>query len=173
APVFARVARDVLHYLQVPATEQNEVEPEGPPRYPAMVPNVVNLTVAEAVEVLRYAGFSAQVQGEGAQVTAQFPNAGVRVTAGATVVIAAGGELQGAERQEIVTVPDLTGLDRHAAAERLAQVGLRLDPHGEGEAFAQDPAAGQRVPQGTFVRVEFQPPEGAPAEPENGSQTGP
>ncbi|HEX6989353.1 MAG TPA: penicillin-binding transpeptidase domain-containing protein [Bacillota bacterium] len=173
APVFARVARDVLHYLQVPATEQNEVEPEGPPRYPAVVPNVVNLTVAEAVEVLRYAGFSAQVQGEGTQVTAQFPNAGVRITAGATVVLAAGGEIQGAERQEVVTVPDLTGLDRRAAAERLAQVGLRLDPHGEGEAHAQDPAAGQRVPQGTFVRVEFQPPEGAPAEPENGSQTGP
>lgn len=173
APVFARVARDVLHYLQVPATEQNQVDPGGPPPNPAVVPNVVNLSVGEAVEVLRYAGFTAQVQGEGHQVTAQFPNAGVRITAGATVVVAAGGEIQGADRQEVVTVPDLTGMDRRGAAEKLAQVGLRLDPHGEGAAAAQDPEAGRRVPAGTFVRVEFAPEEQEPPEAEDGSETGP
>src|SRR5690606_39008250 len=172
APIFARVARDVLHYLQIPAVEQNQVTREGPPPNPAVVPNVVNLTVGEAVEVLRYAGFTAEVRGEGPQVTAQFPNAGVRITAGATVVIAAGGEIQGVERQEVVTVPDLTGLDRRAAAERLAQVGLRLDPHGDGEAAAQDPAPGRRVPVGTFVRVEFVPVAGEAPEAGDGSEPG-
>lgn len=173
APVFARVARDVLHYLQVPATEQNEVADGPPPPHPALVPNVVNLSVDEAVQILRYAGFVPRVQGEGPQVTAQFPGAGVRVVAGTTVVVAAGGEIQGVDRQAVVTVPDLAGLDRRGAAERLAEVGLRLDPHGDGTAVAQDPEPGRRVPAGTFVRVEFEPEDEPPAEAEDGSATGP
>ena len=151
----------------------NDPEPPGPPPDPAPVPNVVNLPVAEAAEVLRYAGFQVRVEGEGAQVTSQFPSAGVRVRGGTTVVIAAGGDVGGVEAYSSVTVPDLKGLSRQEAADRLARLGLRLDAHGEGKAVNQDPLPGARVPPDSYVRVEFQPGEGEPVEPENGSADGP
>ncbi|HEY8450196.1 MAG TPA: penicillin-binding transpeptidase domain-containing protein, partial [Bacillota bacterium] len=174
APIFARVTRDVLNYLEIQPTYTREPTPTGPPPpEPAVVPNVVNLTVDEATAIVRYAALEPEVRGEGTVVTGQFPSAGVRIPAGSRVVLDAGGDLGSVEAVTPVTVPNLRGLTRQEAAERLAAVGLRLDAHGEGVAVSQEPAPGQRVPGQSYVRVTFSPGQGPPAAPENSATSGP
>lgn len=160
APVFARIARDVMHYLDIPP-QVDEDEATAPvhsrPADPTLVPDVVQLSVNEAISVLQYAGLAADVQGGGGRVTAQVPAPGVRVQAGATVILATDGALEQQAGISIVDVPDLRGLVRDEAAARLSAVNLRLDAHGEGRVVDQDPAPGSRVPARSFVRVYFEP----------------
>lgn len=173
APIFAQVTRDVLHYLGVEPSYTESQDPPGPMGEPTLVPNVVNLLVEEALEVLRYAGFDTEVRGEGRQVTDQFPSAGVRVPPGSKVIITAGGVDIQPDGEQPVTVPNLIGLSRSEAAAQLSVLGLRLDAHGDGIAISQEPSAGAKAPKGSFVRVIFEPPEDEETAPEAGVVNGP
>ncbi|RKO67460.1 stage V sporulation protein D [Desulfofundulus salinus] len=161
APVFREVVRDTLHYLQVPETPGLE-KPKDPfvyfeqPRVKVRVPNVVNYPLEMAQNILREAGLSFVVRGEGAIVQEQTPKAGAEVLSGTSVVL----DLQppgGKSREGTVTVPNLTGLTITEVAALLAGMDLRLEAVGIGQAASQNPRPGEKVPRGTTVRVEFKP----------------
>ncbi len=161
APVFREVVRDTLHYLQVPETPGLE-KPEEPfvyfeqPRVKVRVPNVVNYPLETAQDVLREAGLSFVVRGEGAIVQGQTPKAGAEVLSGTSVIL----DLEpsgGKSREGPVTVPNLTGLTITEVAALLASMDLRLEAAGIGQACNQKPGPGEKVPRGTTVRVEFKP----------------
>lgn len=161
APVFREVVRDTLHYLQVPETPGLE-KPKDPfvyfdqPPVKVRVPNVVNYPLETAQNILREAGLSFVVRGEGSIVQAQMPKAGAEVLSGTSVVL----DLQppgGKSKEGLVTVPNLTGLTITQVATLLASMDLRLEAVGVGEAASQNPRPGERVRRGTVVRVEFKP----------------
>lgn len=179
APIFAQVTRDVLHYLEVEPDYTGEIGTPAPLGEPTLVPDVINLPVEEAEQVLRYAGLTAEIRGEGI-VTDQFPGPGVRVLAGSRVVLTTSdtpGDAQDPEKAAPVPVPDVSGMSRSQVAAELSRVGLRLDAQGDGYAVSQMPAAGEEVPSGSFVRVLFEPlgpaPETTPDGEEAGTASGP
>ncbi|MGB9825782.1 MAG: penicillin-binding transpeptidase domain-containing protein, partial [Desulfofundulus sp.] len=165
APVFKEVIRDTLHYLQVPETPGLE-KPKDPfvyfeqPRVKVRVPNVVNYPLESAQNILREAGLSFVVRGEGAIVQEQTPKAGAEVLSGTSVVLNLESS-RGKSREGPVTVPNLTGLTITEVAALLAGMDLRLEAVGIGQAASQVPRPGEKVPRGTAIRVEFKPGSGS------------
>ena len=164
APVFAAVMKDVLHYLEVPpdraprsARPEDQEAPED-----LVVPDLMNLTPAEATEVCSAAGLSLRVEGSGVAITSQLPAPGAVMPAGA-VVLAYTDEKE-MTRSGLVRVPSVEGKSLRQAAERLAAAGLVLEPIGTGLAKEQYPAAGTQVSPGHTVTVVFEAP-GEPVEP--------
>ncbi len=147
APVFGRMAGDIFDVLQVP--------PAAPVLELATVPALVNLPLAMAREAAIAAGVELFVEGDGLAVAAQAPPAGTALPRGSRVWVRAGTPPAGLP----VTVPDLRRLDLPAAAHLLAQVGLALEPEGEGTCVAQEPPPGVQVAAGSPVRVRFSAPE--------------
>lgn len=165
APVVGAIMRDVLHYLEVPPDAPDTEPPAVNDRAssPTIVPSLVNLSVGEAREVLRYAFLEAEVEGDGPLVTAQFPAPGARVPTMTRVVLKAGGdwdEAGGGLGWSLVTVPDLAGMTERQAAEALGALNLRLEAIGSGAVAEQDPAPGAKVPAGTYVRIIMVPEDG-------------
>ena len=147
APVFGRMAGDIFDVLQVP--------PAAPVPELATVPALVNLPLAMAREAAIAAGVELFVEGDGLAVAAQAPPAGTALPRGSRVWVRAGTPPAGLP----VTVPDLRRLDLPAAAHLLAQVGLALEPEGEGTCVAQEPPPGVQVAAGSPVRARFSAPE--------------
>ncbi len=154
APVWRAIAAEALPYLGVaPRPEGGVAGPveEGVVR----VPNVQNLPVTEAEDVLRRAGLRPVREGQGTWVLDQFPVPGAHVPPGTQVLL---------EFYEVpehwqgeTAVPAVIGLSPREAAERLAEAGLVLEMTGAGVARRQAPAPGDHVLRGTRVRVEFGP----------------
>jgi len=165
APVFREVMRDALRYLGVPMRYQpGEEESE---KDFVVVPSVVNLPVDEAKKILSEAGLQAVCTGEGNLVKSQVPLDGAQVEKGSEVLLDLGG-LEIKSDGEVV-VPELKGKSLREVAELLGMLNLFLVPEGApyptGVAVEQNPSAGERVKQGTKIRVKFQAPlplEGAP-----------
>lgn len=134
----------------------------------ASVPNVVGMTVSEAVAALREAGLSATYLEEEANsmVTAQAPRANTTVVRGSNVILYSNGyafyNSITSEEVEMVTVPNvIKGTDdRIMARDRLEAVGLVMDydvEHCVGYAVTQSYEPGTKVPIGTVVYVTFEP----------------
>lgn len=148
APVFGRIVPELFDVLEVqpgkpPVTEQVEA------------PALVNLPVNRARDVARAAGLELTVMGDGPVITEQTPPPGLKLTKGSSVFARALGPVPGAAT---VTVPDLRTLDLTGAAGRLADLGLVLQPEGDGVCVRQDPAPGARIKAGSQVHVYFEPP---------------
>ncbi|OAT81814.1 stage V sporulation protein D [Desulfotomaculum copahuensis] len=165
APVFAAVAKDVLHYLGVPEDPAVQ-KPPAPfvyeePKVKVTVPNVVNFPLESGQKILREAGLAFQVVGEGPLIYRQTPMAGAVVNSGSTVVL----NMQPPpEAAGLVTVPNLSGLTLPEAAGLLDGMGLYLQSTGLGVAASQQPQPGTRIRSGSAVQVEFRPAPG-PAPP--------
>lgn len=169
APVFGRIAAQVLDYLGVP---RREVAPEENDSL-VRVPNVINLDLGDAEEILLAHGLRVVVEGElahhvdghdhdpfsalhGHFILDQTPPPGTRVAPGTRVVLTLYEEAQrGFER---VVVPNLLGRSMKDAATHLAVLGLRIEIEGTGFAVAQDPLPGVEVTEGSIVSVRFAPP---------------
>ena len=125
------------------------------------VPNVVGYTLAGAQAALSRLGLEGNVENvaarsprEAGRVTAQFPNAGSRVTSGSIVAISVAGSFV-----DLVIVPDLRGLSVTNARVQLQRIGLVA----EGDSVASEnsvvsshsPPAGARVERSSRVRLDF------------------
>jgi stage V sporulation protein D (sporulation-specific penicillin-binding protein) len=153
APIFRAIATDVLRYLGVPPNRELPA-PELPVQ--AQVPNLVNLTVEQARDLLEDQGFSLRIEGEGDVILAQVPKPGAMVPVFTTIVaFTSGGN---PHQQTTVTVPDLTGLSMRDAADILAMLNLRMDTSGTGFAVEQSPLPGTKLNTNSTIRVIFRPP---------------
>ena len=152
APFVKQVMEETLrHYGYLPTENSSTVS----------VPDVAGLTIEEAKAVLKDAGLSAEYQDDPTlMVTAQVPAANEQVQKSTDVLLyTEATNIETAETsQELVTVPDVVGKTRLAANDALAGKGLtiRIEPEDQtGTAIRQVPAAGEEVPVGTEVLVEF------------------
>ncbi|MBP2653098.1 MAG: spoVD 1 [Firmicutes bacterium] len=148
APVFNAVARDILQYMKVVPTAEtstSEAEPH------VIVPGVINCLVPDAVAELKKMKLEARVEEAGNRVADQIPKPGSRVPAGSLILLYT---LTPRYSVGEVTVPDLTGKTEREAADVLAELGLFIQPFGNGSSTVrQHPLAGSKVMPGTTVVV--------------------
>ncbi len=122
------------------------------------MPDVVGLAAADAVKLLQARGLTATLQQTASQeapgtVLAQAPKAGARAKPGTKVV------LQVAKGNSAVSVPSVTGQSQQQAASTLQQAGFKAttaqvpSSQPKGTVVAQSPASGQKIPQGSTVRL--------------------
>jgi beta-lactam-binding protein with PASTA domain len=173
-PVAAIVATETA---QATDTAEATAPAEAPPAATvAAVPNVIGMTEAEAETALTDAGFTALAtkvttnDNPAGTVVAQVPSAGSELTPGSQVAI------QVAQAEEppppsSVKVPNVVGMTQADAQSALSKAGLvssfvtQANSATKGNAFAQQPAAGQSVPPKSTVVVGIS--SGKPPAPES------
>ena len=156
APFVKQVMEEVLRYAgYLPEQASTSVT----------VPAVTDITVAEAKRELEKIGLTATYQDdENEIVTAQVPIEGKSAQAGSGVLLytamtsAPSEDILGEQEDEMVIVPDVFDKTKLEANDALKAKGLiiKIDPPDQsGKAIRQSPAAGETVPKGTEVLVEF------------------
>jgi len=155
APAFREIMRDSLRYLEQPMsnTPDSKTVEEAEK---AIVPDVVNLTLAEAISEVKNRGLKVKVSGTGNIVWQQTPVAESKINKGSQVIIKLS-PFDEEDNSGEVTVPDLQGKSMKEVASILADLGLHLIPEGYGLAYEQLPEAGKVLSTGSSIRVMFQP----------------
>ena len=148
APFAKQVLERTLVHLGVAPSDPQAQEPPQ-----VTVPGVVGMDSGEALAALKAAGLSGMLEGEGAQVAAQLPEAGVEMAKGSLVTLYLDQDPQQPQAQR--TVPDLAGLSIAQANRLLQSYGLALEIQGSGVAVAQAPQPGAEVQAGDQVKVTF------------------
>jgi len=157
APVFAAVARDILHYLGVPPKVNEAGKLYNAETAYKVVPNILRLTREEAKNILKPLGFSWREIGQGEYIMEQNPKAGAFVPPNTRILLYLDAEAKYNGNESTVLVPDLTGLSTQKAAEVLKGLGLKMMGNGEGLAVEQIPPPGARLAPGMTVSVYFTP----------------
>jgi stage V sporulation protein D (sporulation-specific penicillin-binding protein) len=154
APAAREILNDSLHYLQVPLREDGKQVQAEDER--VIVPDVVNLPLADALASINGRGFKAKVNGTGNIVYQQTPQASSKLTKGSEVIIYMA-PFDKTKPDGEVTVPDLQGKSMKEVARILSELGLHLLPDGYGISASQSPEAGKVVTTGSTIKVHFQP----------------
>ena len=153
APTVRDVLADILPYLGIDPDYSEEEQQLAD----VVVPDVTGMSLQEARDALKEKNLSCRTLGDQDTVTGQVPAAGAAIPGGSEMVLYLGEE----QDTDSVAVPDVTGKDAETANSLLTQAGLYMKIIGAagGEstiaAVAQDPQAGQLVPPGTVIEVEF------------------
>ena len=155
APAVGRIFEDVLPYLgyEPQYTEENKDQ------ISVTVPNVVGLTMEEALVKLDNVGLKINPKGSGEKVTNQIPAAGTKLHKGSVVIAYTDNE----EAKETAIVPDVIGMNYANAKSTIENAGLimALDAANSGTipddyiAVSQSPIADSEVAAGTKVYVKF------------------
>ncbi|MBQ3118965.1 MAG: PASTA domain-containing protein [Clostridia bacterium] len=155
APAVGRILEDTLKYLGV---EPQYTEKEKT-TIDVDVPDVTELELAVAKKRLNDLGLKYTIIGGGEKVVRQIPLENATVNSGSVVVL----YTENVENQ-MVTVPDVKGKTLTRVKSTLTSAGLNLSIVGAGAtgstsestiAESQTPQAGEQVPQGTVIKVEF------------------
>ncbi|MCL8206927.1 MAG: PASTA domain-containing protein [Actinomycetia bacterium] len=125
APVVGRLLRQILEYLGVPP--QEAVRPPAPGT-PALVPNLVNLSPAEAERDARDFGFAVRFSGSGPIVIDQSVEYGGYRPAGSTIFLTLGDHPR--IYLDWVAVPSVVGLPVADARRVAFDIGLNLHVEG-------------------------------------------
>ncbi len=150
APVFGRLMRDILRYLGIGPTEP--AAPPGPGE-PVMVPNLVNLNPAQALQDAEAFGFPVQFKGQGDVVVEQSIEYGGWRPAGTVLTLRLG------RRSRVyldwVSVPRFVGLTGQQAVSLAATLGInvRLIGNPRRRVNRQALSTGTEVRSGTPVTV--------------------
>lgn len=155
APAAREIINDSLRYLEVPL-RQNDGQINTQKEEEVIIPDVVNLPLADARSLIAARGLSTKVVGEGSIVWQQTPRAGSKLTRGSEVIISMSPYEKNGQSGEI-TVPDLSGKSMKEVARMLAELGLHLVPEGHGISTEQSPSPGKVVTSGSTIKVKFQP----------------
>ena len=155
APVFGRIVSEVLEYMGVPRRDAQDRVDDGLVR----VPNVINLDVHDAEEILLAHGLTPQAELSHGFIVDQTPPPGARVAPGTRVILTFYEEAHAHDVH--VEVPDVLGRSMKDAAMTLARAGLRIQIEGTGFAVEQSPQPGTILHEGDVVTVRFAPPQNA------------
>lgn len=154
APYVQQVLSKVLNYYGV--------QPDRSDSNAVSVPDLTGMTVEEAEAALRKVGLTATYMEEekAASVQRQSPRAGNIVVSGSNVILYTAWTSFKEEQTEVemVKMPDIMGKSRLDALDALTKAGLVMDydrPNSAGKVTAVQYEAGQELPKGTTVRVEF------------------
>ncbi len=155
APAVGRILQDTLNYMGV----EPQYTEEEKTTIDVGVPEVSDFEISAAKKKLSDMGLKFTIIGSGDKVIRQMPHSGSIVNSGSVVVLYT--EDVG---DNLVTVPDVTGKALAQVKSKLSSAGLNLSIVGAGAtgsssertvAATQTPAAGEKVPQGSIVKVEF------------------
>ena len=153
APIVRRILSEVLPYLGVePEYTEAELAQKD-----VTVPDMTNLSGYDAFNKAKWVGLTTLTQGSGETVTAQIPAPGATVSQGSQVILYMGEQ----KPDTTVAVPNLTNMSVQRVKSTLADIGLYVQTSGINSAgtrvvaIKQSIEAGERVPIGTVITVEF------------------
>ena len=153
APTVGAVMADILPYLGV-EKKFPEGELAGEVR---VLEDYAGQTAQDAEKMLKQEGLSAKFSGEGELVTGQIPAPGQQIPGGSQVLLYLGET----PAEELVSIPDFSGMTRQQAQACAETLGLYLLTEGNPETkdcvivTAQDIPADTQVPAGTTVTLTF------------------
>lgn len=152
APIFQKIAKSALRYLEVPP--QRRVEETNPyPLTKVSVPDLRNMTIEEARQILISKGLEVKVEGtHNLIVSDQVPKPGAIMLQKSTVILFTEDGMTEKKRY-LITVPDLAGLTVKEARKLLAELGLKINSPLEGRVVQQKPAPYSSVESGTEIKV--------------------
>ena len=153
APVAQKIFESILPHLGVEPSYTNE-ELASLSR---AVPPVTGQSTAVAQNKMSNAGLKATIVGKGGTVVRQVPEAGQSIPAGGTVLL-----YTEEDAVTMVTVPSFYGRSVTEVNALAAQMGLNIQMTGlvggssaAATANGQSVSAGQQVPKGTVIKVNF------------------
>lgn len=155
APVFGRIASEALEAMGIPRRDLEGAPDDGT----VTVPNVRNLGIDDAKELLFVHGLEIAAEGVYGIVIEQTPPPGAKVAPGTNVRLTFYDEVTGTGGLHRVNVPDVFGRSMRDAAMQLSRAGLRIEIEGTGYAIRQEPKAGAEIYEGEAVKVFFSPPD--------------
>ena len=147
APFARQILEEALMVMGVEPTG-DEILPE------VLVPSIEGLTISEARRKLADVGLNMLDDGVATVVLDQLPPEGAKLVQGGHVM-AYTGSSSSVTAEELVCVPDLTGMSDVDCARLLRQRGLIISMAGSGLCNGQSPAAGEYVQPGTTIHVTF------------------
>jgi len=153
APTVGAVMADILPYLGV---EQHFSEEEAAGRS-LIVPDLSGMSRQEAQKLLKEQSLTGLFLGNGDAVTGQIPQPGQTIPGNSQMLVYMGED----NPERTVEVPQFAGMNRQQAAYAAGQLGIYILVKGNGEistavvATAQSIPAGQTVPVGTTIQLEF------------------
>ena len=152
APTVRGVLEDILPYLGVSrdytGVDMSSVEVD--------MPSLTGMTEQEAKAALQDESLTYELVGSGSTVTGQIPQAGAKLPGNSEVILYMGQE----PPEDLVTVPDFTGMTIGQANQAAANAGLYILVKGATEdsyvtATGQDVEPGPSVVRGSPIRVDF------------------
>ncbi len=153
APTVGAVMADILPYLGVERSFSEE-EQQG---QEVVMEDLTGLTGEVAEKILQKQGLTAELIGTAETITAQLPAPGETVPAGSQVLLYLGETPE----QELVTVPDFTGMTRQQASDEAGRHSLYILVTGNTEiapsvtVTSQSEPKNTQVPRGTTITLEF------------------
>ncbi|TCL58274.1 stage V sporulation protein D (sporulation-specific penicillin-binding protein) [Hydrogenispora ethanolica] len=159
APVVGNILRDTLRYLGVKPKFDEELLPKDKVRIiepEITVPNVLNLSVAEAVSLLKKSGIEYRISGSGNSIYDQTPKPGVVIGKGSKVLLYLDPTGKYNLQNDKVVLPNLQGLDQPKAEKVITELGLKIEIVGRGVVVSQNPLPGTALRFGSTVRITCQ-----------------
>lgn len=152
-PIFSEIMSEAIPYLGIPP----EYTDEELANLSVPMPAIQGMAIEDAKAKLTASEITnIQIIGNGSSVVQQVPPAGSNVSTDATVLLYTDNE-----PVANVTVPDVTNMSQAQANQALANAGLNMTlsnigvQNSKARAVAQSPAAGEVVPKGSVITVEF------------------
>ncbi len=154
APVVGRILADILPYIGIlPQYSADDVAGKD-----VETPFVKGLDLVAAQKLLKERGMQYRIVGEGDKVLDQLPVPGVKMPKSAEMIL----YTESQRPEESVKVPNVVGKSPEQANKLIINAGLYMrvsgttDTHSTSVTAAmQDIAAGEPVPLGTIISVEF------------------
>lgn len=150
APFAGEILASALSYLNVPPSDPDVSYAE------VTVPDITGLTISAARRTLAQEGLEMICDDVADTVLSQLPPAGASLVVGGHVM-AYTAETEEVSPQELVCVPDFTGLGDVDAVRMGRLRGLEITLTGTGICVGQTPAAGEYVAPGATVEVIMDP----------------
>jgi stage V sporulation protein D (sporulation-specific penicillin-binding protein) len=154
APVVGSIIEECLEYMGV----ERQYTVEEVQTVSVTVPDLRELTVAEAKTNIDSKKLNLRVIGKGDRVVDQLPKPGVNIGENSTIIV----YTEERDENKKVVVPDVTGLTVSQAKKRITDAGLNFEIAGAGltsedgaYAFKQSVPGGTQVEPATVVSVEF------------------
>jgi stage V sporulation protein D (sporulation-specific penicillin-binding protein) len=153
APTVGAVLADILPYLGVPQSFSEDAVAGKT----VVMPDLTGLSAKEAEKQLKALGLTAKLSGSADAVTAQIPAAGQSVPCGSQVLVYLGE----APEQEMVRVPDFSGMTRQQASDAAGALGLyilvtgNMDVSHHVVVTEQTIVPGEMVTVGTTIQLKF------------------
>jgi stage V sporulation protein D (sporulation-specific penicillin-binding protein) len=153
APTVGAVLGDILPYLGV----ERHYDPEELAYREIVIDDMTGMTRTDAEMWLKQNTLMARFVGSGETVTGQIPSAGKTVPGGSQMLIYMGENVP----EVLVTVPNLTGMNRAQATEAAGKLGLYILHMGNNAntpdvvVTSQNIPAGTEVAAGSTIQLEF------------------
>lgn len=151
APVGQKLFFELFNYAKLQPTGTYKDVDESL-KADVIMPEVRGSSLDEAKSIIKEAGLTARVEGEGSTVTDVNPKPGYVLKEGKEVILYLGGSTDGSET---VIVPDLKGFTKESIIKLFDDLGLQCEFIGEGIVTDQSIEGGQEIKKGTVITFQL------------------